>query len=321
MATKGSQMLRDNFRAAFKEKQRQLKTHIPAPLEKNSAHGRASATQLEGARAAKASPNRRRSPTRRPGGQSQAAWRRKKDEAARGKGNCTLTRNALRDQRWINERRAVAAGASALEATALGGGASPREKKSETASSSTSSRSSLSELDFDYRERAERAAQLQMQLAAASKLLASADTAQWRAAAALYAHVITQDSSNVRARCGLNMARVRMKAVEKKAREEELSHKKMTLMKLRFGPEQWRDAIVMDQAITVSELRQVFKLLDTDGSGTLDRDEFETFVSYFDQDLTVSEVDEAMAALDADNSGTVDFGELCRWFKLPPPEI
>ena len=35
----------------------------------------------------------------------------------------------------------------------------------------------------------------------------------------------------------------------------------------------------------------------------------------------MSEVDEAMAALDADNSGTVDFGELCRWFKLPPPEI
>ena len=51
-------------------------------------------------------------------------------------------------------------------------------------------------------------------------------------------------------------------------------------------------------------LREVFELIDADGSGNLDRDEVVTLIDFFsDKPMSDAQVDEAMRSMDDDGSG------------------
>jgi hypothetical protein len=64
-------------------------------------------------------------------------------------------------------------------------------------------------------------------------------------------------------------------------------------------------------------VKEVFTLLDIDGSGTVDRDELQLLMIFFgDRDipLTNTRLDKAMRAMDADGDGSVEFEEFWQWF-------
>lgn len=85
-------------------------------------------------------------------------------------------------------------------------------------------------------------------------------------------------------------------------------------------------------ALTRSTVRKVFDSLDTDGNGTLDREEVGKAGQTLGQSLTSEELDTAMQQMDNDGDGSVDFKEfLAFWvsggtrkvatmeFQTPPP--
>ena len=188
---------------------------------------------------------------------------------------------------------------------------SPRARRRHGDATSRSAR-----VDSQYHEAATRKNDTRMSLLKASKLLAEAKTPTDLAAAAdLFTTVIQQDPGSVRARSGFKMAGARIIAAERSIKEETLKFKKIALLKLRYGDEGWREAMLVEQKLTVDELRNIFELLDADGSGTLDREEFTELASYFStQPLTEAQVEAAMSQIDYDGSGLIDFEELCSWF-------
>ena len=60
----------------------------------------------------------------------------------------------------------------------------------------------------------------------------------------------------------------------------------------------------------------VFKMVDADGSGCLDRAEVRKLGELLGTPLVESELNAAMRAMDADGSGSVDFDEFYGWWKL-----
>ena len=66
---------------------------------------------------------------------------------------------------------------------------------------------------------------------------------------------------------------------------------------------------------TEEELREVFNLLDKDGSGSLDREEIVDLASRLGKHLTSDQLDEAMLEMDEDGGGEVDFGEFVEWYR------
>ena len=62
------------------------------------------------------------------------------------------------------------------------------------------------------------------------------------------------------------------------------------------------------------ELRQLFDSIDTDGGGTLDREELAVLATKLGQALGPAELEAAMAEMDADGDGDVDFEEFQEWW-------
>lgn len=62
------------------------------------------------------------------------------------------------------------------------------------------------------------------------------------------------------------------------------------------------------------QLRKMFKEIDTDGSGYLDRDEIKALTVRLGIDFSEADLDEAMAEMDDDGSGEVDFDEFALWW-------
>eukprot|EP01043_Picozoa_sp_COSAG02_P063294 COSAG02_NODE_8932_length_2395_cov_1.323171_2_plen_134_part_00 len=61
--------------------------------------------------------------------------------------------------------------------------------------------------------------------------------------------------------------------------------------------------------------RQVFNMLDIDGTGVLQRDQVHRLVQEIDgTELSDEDLDAAMAAMDDDGNGTVDFQEFSDWW-------
>ena len=61
--------------------------------------------------------------------------------------------------------------------------------------------------------------------------------------------------------------------------------------------------------------RQVFNMLDTEGTGVLGREQVRRLVQEIDgTELSDGDLDAAMAAMDDDGNGTVDFQEFSDWW-------
>ena len=63
------------------------------------------------------------------------------------------------------------------------------------------------------------------------------------------------------------------------------------------------------------EARKLFKEIDADGGGTLDRDEIRQLARRLGKRLSDKQLNEAMMAMDADGSGDVAFDEFLSWWK------
>lgn len=64
-----------------------------------------------------------------------------------------------------------------------------------------------------------------------------------------------------------------------------------------------------------AEVHKLFKLVDEDSSGVIDKVEMVTLLSSLGKSLTREEIDEGFAKLDKDSSGTIDFDEFYDWYK------
>jgi len=63
------------------------------------------------------------------------------------------------------------------------------------------------------------------------------------------------------------------------------------------------------------KLRTIFDDVDTDGGGSIDKDEVKRLArTLFGADLTPLELKRAMKEMDPDGSGEVDFNEFCEWY-------
>ena len=76
--------------------------------------------------------------------------------------------------------------------------------------------------------------------------------------------------------------------------------------------------MVDSTADSAEQLRAIFDELDEDGSGALDRDEVRSLVTQLGMDASEKDVDAAMAVMDTDGNGTVDFDEFCAWWSSRP---
>ena len=68
------------------------------------------------------------------------------------------------------------------------------------------------------------------------------------------------------------------------------------------------------------KLLELWKAMDADGSGTLDRGEVRACMESMGKKLSDKEFDSAMAEIDADNSGEVSFEEFLEWWQRQDPE-
>ena len=62
----------------------------------------------------------------------------------------------------------------------------------------------------------------------------------------------------------------------------------------------------------VQELRQIFSLVDIDGSGSISREEFHSLAKSVGLSLTQEQIDSVITEVDKDNSGSIDFNEFCQ---------
>ena len=64
------------------------------------------------------------------------------------------------------------------------------------------------------------------------------------------------------------------------------------------------------------KLRQIFRDLDKDNSGYLDREEIALLAKRSGVELTDAQLDEALTVMDKDGDGIVDFPEFMSWWRL-----
>mmetsp|Transcript_8536 Transcript_8536/g.12591 ORF Transcript_8536/g.12591 Transcript_8536/m.12591 type:complete len:150 (-) Transcript_8536:19-468(-) len=61
----------------------------------------------------------------------------------------------------------------------------------------------------------------------------------------------------------------------------------------------------------IEELKEIFNLVDTDGSGEIDKHELGSLLNTLGIHPSKEELDSMMEEVDADGSGEIDFGEFC----------
>merc|ERR1712188_96080 len=61
----------------------------------------------------------------------------------------------------------------------------------------------------------------------------------------------------------------------------------------------------------LSEFREIFNLVDTDGSGEISREELGELISTLGLKASQEELDRMIDEIDKDNDGTIDFDEFC----------
>ena len=70
---------------------------------------------------------------------------------------------------------------------------------------------------------------------------------------------------------------------------------------------------ILRKDMTSAELRTVFLEIDSDGSGTLERDEVAVLAQRLGHKLTDKQLTRAMSEMDSDGDGGVDFDEFKDW--------
>jgi calmodulin len=66
----------------------------------------------------------------------------------------------------------------------------------------------------------------------------------------------------------------------------------------------------------LQELKEVFALFDTDGSGNVDAHELKDILSLLGEEITELEAEGMIQALDQDGNGTLDFDEFCKFMSM-----
>ena len=78
----------------------------------------------------------------------------------------------------------------------------------------------------------------------------------------------------------------------------------------QFGPNDFVSE--QKKAAQKENLRETFKLFDTDGSGKISPEELKTIMLKLGEDLTDHQIREMIREADADNDGEIDFDEFVR---------
>jgi hypothetical protein len=65
----------------------------------------------------------------------------------------------------------------------------------------------------------------------------------------------------------------------------------------------------------LQQVRETFDAIDTDKSGTLDRDEIQRAALQLGRVFIGNELEEAMSQMDLDGNGEVDYAEFCAWWE------
>ena len=71
--------------------------------------------------------------------------------------------------------------------------------------------------------------------------------------------------------------------------------------------------LVSRPKLTRSQIRRIFNLYDTDGSGAIDRNELQVLAYSLGEIWDNEKLDEVMGEIDLDGGGDIDFDEFCHW--------
>merc|ERR1712124_37224 len=93
-------------------------------------------------------------------------------------------------------------------------------------------------------------------------------------------------------------------------KDEESAAVKAGKNKARIGPE-----IAPSTPEELQKIRDTFDAIDSDGSGTLDRDEIQRAAQQLGRIFIGNDLDEAMSQMDLDGNGEVDYPEFCAWWE------
>jgi calmodulin len=64
-----------------------------------------------------------------------------------------------------------------------------------------------------------------------------------------------------------------------------------------------------------AEIREIFDFYDTDGNGTIDREEFAHLCRALDAGFTDAEVAIGLEAVDGNHNGVIEFREFAAWWR------
>jgi len=70
-----------------------------------------------------------------------------------------------------------------------------------------------------------------------------------------------------------------------------------------------------------SSTRRIFDEFDRDGSGSIDREEFQQLCFRLGEPMTSEQVGEAMSSIDKDRNGTIDYDEFELWWDTPEKNV